>query len=138
MTRAGPLIYRFILMFSILACRPTPSLCLLSLFFSLCRWFLLCGVRSQLCKAFTCCMLGNVSTQMCLSIKECLLPYFCSFHTVLLRKRRTISLLSFVFSLQSGLGLFLVTFLHDTWIYVVCLSVQMKEAFSTGILHSDT
>lgn len=72
--------------------RPRPPACspphpsVSCLFFSSCRWFLLCRVRSQLCKAFTCCMLGNVSALMCLSIKECLLPDLCSYHTVTQRE----------------------------------------------------
>lgn len=53
------LIYRFHLMFSILAC---PHI---FLFARLLQMVLVVRVRLFLCKAFTCCMLGSVSTLMC-------------------------------------------------------------------------
>lgn len=53
------LIYRFHLMFSILAC---PRI---FLFARLLQMVLVVRVRLFLCKAFTCCMLGSVSTLMC-------------------------------------------------------------------------
>lgn len=91
------MIYRCIFMFCILACQ-SAGLCLSCVLFSSCRWFLLCRVRSLLCTAFTCCMLGNASTLMCLTAsKSILLPDFYSFHTMVLSKR-TITLFFFCVS----------------------------------------
>lgn len=64
-----PLIYRCIMMFFILPCPHAHPVCLPLVNFHHALG-VFCGVRSLLCKACTCCMLGNVSTLIFSSLES--------------------------------------------------------------------